>query len=345
MTKNQAIGIITKSAQIYETQFCDKNLLVIFGSPNCPRWISTKGEPKNFYHLTGVEINKQHILRDISDKSSNPIIVFYEKALHNMLSADDFSFKNKHTEQKLNVLAQTLHISSNAVMIGDYYNCRINLKTDKVTGGQSSFLGLVKDHDYYVPNTVISDDIRKNSNNIERVLAVLSKKINEKEYSKIEKIAKKIDINRLLQTIKQNVPIASELISLSSEKKDEITLQKETAVKKCDEILKANPELKAKLNAAAAEYLSKHNLPPLDSSSSADKRYEMRNKILKENPELMEEYINAKSEYEKKQLVPTAAKPTKSFAEGLEEFSKRRSENGYQKPPTHNEDLSSKRRK
>lgn len=213
MTKNQALGIITSAAQIYEEQFCNKNLLIVFGSPSHPQFIFTKGEPKNFYHLTGVEINKQNILRDISDKSTNPITVFYKKAINKMLAPDDFSFKNSNTEQKLKVINQTLRISSNAVMVGDYNNCRINLKSDKLAGGQVSFLGLVNDKGYYVPNTIISDDIRKNSNNTERVLAVLSKKINEREYNKIEKVAKKIDIDRLIDTLKNDVSISSELIS------------------------------------------------------------------------------------------------------------------------------------
>ena len=79
-----------------------------------------------------------------------------------------------------------------------------------------------------------------------------------------------------------------------------------TTNQKCDEILKANPELKAKLNAAAAEYFSKHNLPPFDSSSPADERYEMRNIILNENPKLKEEYVKAKKEYEQGQLAESS---------------------------------------
>ncbi len=342
MDKKAAISIISQAAKVYNEQINHKNLLIIYGPPSKPSFLETRANETNFLHLTGMVLN-ENINGNSPDK-------FFQDALDERLSEEVFRFKDKTTAQKLNVLVQTLRVASNASMIGDYnFNPRhIRLQTDKFAGSVSSCLGLFKPDEnsrYYIPNSVLESDIRDEVFSAERVLAIVSKKIEEKEYNKIEKVAKKIDINRLLQTIKQNVPIALDLISLSPEKKDEITLQKEAAVKKCDEILKANPELKAKLNAAAADYLSKHNLPPLDSSSPADKRYEMRNKILKENPELMEEYINAKSEYEKKQLVPTAAKPTKSFAEGLEEFSKRRSENGSQKPPTHNDDLSPKRRK
>lgn len=309
-SQSRALGIITSAAKIYEEQFCNKNLLIVFGSPSQPRFVSTKGEPKNFYHLTGVEMNKQNILRGISDKSTSPNIVFYEKALNKMLAPDDFKFKSSTTEQKLEVLVQTLKIASNASMLGDYNNCRINLKTEKIAGGQASFLGLIEEDGYYVPNTVISDDIRKNSNFTERVLAVLSKKINEKEYNKIEKVAKKIDINKLLQKIRQDVPVALDLISSSLVKPNpaqnqqfeqmnktdmEISLQKQAAVKKCDEILNANPNLKAKLNKAAVEYYRNHNLPLPDGSATVDERYE----ILRENPELKEEYVKAKNEYDK----------------------------------------------
>lgn len=112
--------------------------------------------------------------------------------------------------------------------------------------------------------------------------------------------------------------------------------QKEAAVKKCDEILKANPDLKAKLNAAAIEYSKKYNVALLDSSASAEERYEMRNKILKENPELKEEYVKAKNEYEQRQLVPTDSKQTKSFAQGLDEFAKRQKGQSSPKLPVYN---------
>lgn len=79
---------------------------------------------------------------------------------------------------------------------------------------------------------------------------------------------------------------------------DELS-QKAEAVKKCDEILNANPNLKAKLNKAAVEYYRNHNLPLPDGSATADERYEMRNRILRENPELKEEYVKAKNEYDK----------------------------------------------
>lgn len=75
---------------------------------------------------------------------------------------------------------------------------------------------------------------------------------------------------------------------------DELS-QKAEAVKKCDEILNANPNLKAKLNKASVEYYRNHNLPLPDGSATVDERYE----ILRENPELKEEYVKAKNEYDK----------------------------------------------
>lgn len=215
MKKSEALGIITSAARVYEDQFCNKNLLIVFGSPSHPQFIFTKGEPKNFHHLTGVEVNKQNILRDVKDKLSNPISVFYEKALNKQLSPDDFNFKNSNTEQKLKVINQVLQIS-NASMIGIYNNLRINLKTDKVVGGSAAFLGLVEDKGYYVPNTTIADDIRKNSNNVERVLAVLSKVRNEKKYNKIERVSKGIDIERLILKLKDEVTISADIVTLAN---------------------------------------------------------------------------------------------------------------------------------
>ena len=94
-------------------------------------------------------------------------------------------------------------------------------------------------------------------------------------------------------------------------KKLEEVLEKwiEKEVRKCNEVLEKNPQLKAKLNAAAAEYNKKHNLPPFDSSSTTEERYERRIKVFKANPELLAEYERTEKEYTNKP-IQTQTKPT-----------------------------------
>ena len=211
MEKKQAVKIIAEAIKIYNEKFCNQNLLIIFGDIHSPSYIETKADDKNFLHLTGLTLNRKSLLRDVKDKNSNPTSVFYMKALNSRLSTDDFDFKDNTTEQKLNVLVSTLRISSNAKMFGDYASGRINLKTDKLAGSVSSFLGFVKTGNFYVPNTVMADDIRKNSRQTQRVLGVLSKSKADERYKKIESVAKKVDIEPILKQISKNVKIESSL--------------------------------------------------------------------------------------------------------------------------------------
>lgn len=137
----------------------------------------------------------------------------------------------------------------------------------------------------------------------------------------LDKRLAKLGLTNGIQSEKRNAP-------------GELT-QNVAAVKKFNEVLKANPELKAKLNAAADEYFVKHNIPSLDSSTSVKERYELRIKVLAEYSELREEYEKAEKEYKKQQRVPTSAKPTKTFSQGLDELAKRQSGQGSPKPPAH----------
>lgn len=341
MTKTKAISIITNAAKSYKEFFCNRNILIIYGSPNKPNLITTKADSKNFYHLTGVELNKKNILRDVPNKNTNAIDVFFEKALSKKLSLNDFKFKNEFTELKLSVLEHTLAIASNASMIGDYSNSHINLHTDKIAGGQYSFLGFVKEGDYYVPNTVMADDMRKNSNSNERVLAILSKTISEKEYGKIEKVAKNIDINRLLQTIQKDISISSNLL-IQAEPETKLS-DNLIDLEKRDEIYKVNPSLKDKLNEATREYYQRNNITPLDENASETQCNEIRKNVLKANPNLMEEYISAQKALEQsnvalndngRQLITSAARQTKSFEQGLNELVNRgHSENASRAKP------------
>lgn len=98
-------------------------------------------------------------------------------------------------------------------MIGDFNNSRLMLQTDKLAGGVNACLGFIKIGDHYVPNTVLETDIRQESTNVQKVLAVLSKHITEEKYSKIEMVGKKIDINKLLAKISSSVEIKPEILS------------------------------------------------------------------------------------------------------------------------------------
>lgn len=212
MDKIHAMGIISEAANIYDTFYCNRNLLIIYGSPNAPSYIETKAIERNFLHLTGVILNKS-LMNGIRDKNANAAEVFFQKAKSNRLSEDDFELREDGTtEQKMHVLVHTLNVSDNIKMIGDYAGWRINLKTDKIAGSINAFLGFIKNGKYYYPNTVMCDDLRKNTRERHKILAILSKKISSDKYDKIEMTGKKIDISRLLKRLEKSVPIADELL-------------------------------------------------------------------------------------------------------------------------------------
>lgn len=216
MNKLDAIKKLNKAAQIYENNFCNKNLLIVYNNTINPNIIEIKAVATNFLHLTGVSVNEKNILNDIEDRNSNVKEVFYLKCLNGRLKENDFEIKKDgSTYQKLDVILTTLNMSKNAKMIGDYNEQRVYLQTDKLVGNTNSCLGLCRNGNYYAPNTVLKGDIRDDTHNVSRVLAVLSKQINEHDYNEKKYVAKEIDIQKLLQTISSRAPIDEKLLTPS----------------------------------------------------------------------------------------------------------------------------------
>lgn len=215
MNKTEAIRKLSQAAKTYDRLLCGKNLLIIFNNPSKPLLVETKAIPTNFLHLTGVEVDKDNILKDVEDPNSNYKEIFYQKCLNNKLRFDDFEFKKDGTtEQKLDCLDAALNVQKNSKMIGDYNNNRIYLKTNKFVGGVNCCLGLYAKNGYFVPNTVINGDIRNEVYQYSQVLAILSKEIGDEIYNEIKFVnRKRVDINKLLQTIKKDVNISPKLLT------------------------------------------------------------------------------------------------------------------------------------
>lgn len=151
MTKKQAISIITKCAKKYQ-QYLEGNQVVFIyhDENNHSNYTAVKFHSYHFLHFTGV-----------SPRQGLNANGFYRAALNNRLSEHDFSFKNNHTtELKLNVLDTIMNIDTKARMIGNYSGPHLELYTEKVTGTTTACLGLIQGSDCYIPNSVLSEDIR-----------------------------------------------------------------------------------------------------------------------------------------------------------------------------------------
>jgi len=89
------------------------------------------------------------------------------------------------------VLPMLMNISKNAKMIGDYDKNKIYLQSDKIIGNVNSCLSFIKYNNYYISNSSLKEDIRKIVYNHKRIICILSKKIQEKEYNEVTYINKR----------------------------------------------------------------------------------------------------------------------------------------------------------
>lgn len=151
MDKSEAISIINRCAKTYKKYLDGKQVVFVYrDANNHSGYTEVKFRSYNFLHFTGVTLRKGLNAND-----------FYRFALNNRLSERDFSFKNSHTtELKLKVLDSIMNIDTKARMIGNYIGPHLELYTEKVTGTTTACLGLIEKDDCYIPNSVLSEDIR-----------------------------------------------------------------------------------------------------------------------------------------------------------------------------------------
>lgn len=189
--KQEAIKTITKCAKDYKAKLFDKNLMFVYRirEENKYRYFEIVFMESNFCHLTGVEI-----------KSNISVVDFYNKCVESKLREEDFDFKKDGTtEMKLKVLPKIIHIYRASQMTGIFNNSRLKLYTERLAGGINGCMGFKKDikSEYYVPNTVLQEDIRKITTKTHRVVATFMKNKTERFYNEITYKAKNFDLSEL----------------------------------------------------------------------------------------------------------------------------------------------------
>ena len=184
MDKTEALKIILNNAKVYRAHLENKNVLFIFGSKDKTEYIETLFLPRNYLHLTGIELTN-----NISKHE------FYKRCIKNKVNLSDFKLKSDGTTKlKLSVLPQIMQISHVAKMMGDYNNTGAMLYTEKITGTSTACLGFILNNGFYIPNTVLKDDIRDITNRPQsRILAIYSKDKSEEKYSKRTYLAKNVN--------------------------------------------------------------------------------------------------------------------------------------------------------
>lgn len=203
MNKEEALQTMIKAAKLFQENLCGKKILVVFGDENRPDFVEIKANGENFVHLTGVA-------------TSVSAGDFYERLLGRRLSENDFNFKQDGTSQlKLSVIESLLSIKYSAQIFGDYNYGRPRLYTKKLMGNIAASIGFVPaGKKYFVPNTILKGDIRDDiTRGKHKVLAILSKPSNAKEYEQIVKVGKKVSVDDVLHKISSKVQIADSTLN------------------------------------------------------------------------------------------------------------------------------------
>lgn len=188
MTKKQAIAIIIKCARQYQQYLESTQIVFVYRDQNNhSNYTAVRFHSHNFLHFTGISPRQGMNAND-----------FYRAALNNRLSEHDFSFKNNHTtELKLNVLSTVMNIDTKARMIGNYMGPHLELYTEKVTGTTTACLGLIQGNDCYLPNSVLSEDIRSIVPKPPgKIYAIFKKPIHSSLYTQLTYKSKNITITK-----------------------------------------------------------------------------------------------------------------------------------------------------
>lgn len=194
MNKTEALKIILETAQYYHENLENQRLLFIYEKDKKLSHMEAIFISRNFLHLTGVKILNKKI------KSS---LMFYNLCLKNKLKISDFEFsKDGTTIMKLKILNNIIKISKSAKMIGDYTYSKKYLNTQKLVGNIFGAIGFIEKDGYYIPNTLLNEDIRTITLSRGKILAILKRDRNKYKYKKIIYIAKNIRMEQLLENEK-----------------------------------------------------------------------------------------------------------------------------------------------
>lgn len=194
--KKEMIDIIAKSQKEFDKNLKNKNVMFIFednqGNINKVEVMFPIG---CFYHLTGTNVY------DKNNKIVNSY-KFYNLLKGNKINSMKIQPKNKTTYYKLDVLPQLMRIDRNANMIGEFIGNNLFLKTEKVAGNVNACMGVVKNNsleNIYVPNTILKEDIRKITNEKNKIIGIMKKGINEGLYEEVTYLKNNYEVIQILK--------------------------------------------------------------------------------------------------------------------------------------------------
>ena len=194
-SKKEAIKIVSECAKKYQEYLEEKVLLIVYQNTNTKDvgCIELHFHARNFLHLTGFKLREKFLTENEADSRAKN---FYKKCLDHKLSTEDFDFSTDGTTHlKLMILPSLLCPNLNAKMIGKFSNGKPKLFTDRLAGNTKGAIGFIKDKTThtFLPNTVVSEDVRNLIDPVDRVIAIFIKNEGDIKFLKPTYIAKKVD--------------------------------------------------------------------------------------------------------------------------------------------------------
>ena len=99
-------------------------------------------------------------------------------------------------DMKISVLSQAMCVYRNAKIVGDYSFDKTMLYTEKLIGNVFACVGFVRNNEYYIPNTLLKEDVRDITHRPQkRVLAIFRKKTIESTYSELCYVRRDISVS------------------------------------------------------------------------------------------------------------------------------------------------------
>ena len=198
--KERDMKTLKECAFLYKLNLMNKQLLVVSSYDKQISLVSIEFNKNNYKHLTGV----------VTSLSANK---FMDALLGDRLSFNDWDYRKDGTSDlKIGALPQMVELHKSARMIGAYSGNRIYLTSDMCFGGVYCYLGLMADENkhnlkngIYVPNSLINGNIKEDTNNQEKILAIFRKNKKDTKYKELTYLAKDVDLNQLKKYIKEYI--------------------------------------------------------------------------------------------------------------------------------------------
>jgi len=189
-TKAEALRILHNSAVAYKNNLLNRNVMFVASKNEIAQLFETKFLPSNFKHLTGI----------ISSLNSTR---FFEAAVNNKLKESEINFaRDGTTHKKLDVLFSLMSIHKTAKMAGDFEGSHKVLLSDKIAGTTTAVMGFIKDDKFFVPNTIIKDDVRQLTRKPTLVInAIFIKSDKQIEYNQISFLRSGTTVEQIIKLI------------------------------------------------------------------------------------------------------------------------------------------------